>query len=108
MKVSARYALLTLFQSIGELPTGGADVRRSTFRKNANCYEAEAPTFRLWVVSHIIDLESGDVKQKVEGFIAAPDWSPDGQHIVYGDRGDIYIMGSNFRNRNTASLAPSR
>ncbi|MCY3722900.1 MAG: hypothetical protein OXG97_11830 [Candidatus Poribacteria bacterium] len=51
MKVSARYALLTLFQSIGELPTGGADVRRSTFRKNANCYEAEASRFSVWVVS---------------------------------------------------------
>ncbi|MDE0687750.1 MAG: hypothetical protein OXI61_06270 [Candidatus Poribacteria bacterium] len=42
----ARYALLTLFQSIGELPAGGDEVRRSTFGKNANVYEAEAPTFR--------------------------------------------------------------
>jgi len=57
---------------------------------------------------HIIDLESGDVKQKVEGFIAAPDWSPDGQHIVYGDRGDIYIMGSNFRNRKALLPWPLR
>ena len=59
MKVSARYALLTLFQSIGELPTGGADVRRSTFRKNANCYEAEAPRFSVGVVSpHLFRLDS--------------------------------------------------
>ena len=57
---------------------------------------------------HIIDLESGDVKQKVEGFIAAPDWSLDGQHIVYGDRGDIYIMGSNFRNREPLLPWPLR
>ncbi|MDE0689652.1 MAG: hypothetical protein OXI61_15900 [Candidatus Poribacteria bacterium] len=51
MKVFARYAPLTLFQSMGELPTGGAGVRRSTFRKDANCYEAEAPRFSVWVVS---------------------------------------------------------
>lgn len=57
---------------------------------------------------HIIDLESGDVKQKVEGFIAAPDWAPDGQHIVYDDRGDIYIMGSNFRNRKALLPWPLR
>ena len=57
---------------------------------------------------HIIDVETGNVKQKVEGFIAAPDWSSDGQHIVYGDRGDIYIMGSNFRNREPLLPWPLR
>ena len=57
---------------------------------------------------HIIDPESGDVKRKVDGFIAAPDWSPDGQHIVYEDRGDIYIMGSNFRNREPLLPWPLR
>ena len=59
-------------------------------------------------VLYILNVQSGDVKEKIEGFIAAPDWSPDGQHIVYGDRGDIYIMGSNFRNREPLLPWPLR
>ena len=35
----------------GELPAGGATVRRLTLSENRSRYEAEAPRFSVWVLS---------------------------------------------------------
>ena len=44
------------FQDRGEMPAGGAIVRRWTLRENRSRYEAEAHAFRRWVLSHEPDL----------------------------------------------------
>jgi len=48
---------------------------------------------------NVINIVTGAVKKLFDGGIYAPDWSPDGRHIVYGSGADIWIMDADGRNR---------
>lgn len=59
-------------------------------------------------VLYIVDVESGDIKQRIDGFISRPHWSPDKQFMVYQDRGDIYLRAADGRNPKPLLPHPHR
>lgn len=59
-------------------------------------------------VLYIVNVESGAIKQRIDGFIASPDWSPDGQFMVSMDGGDIYMRASDGRNPKPFLPLPHR
>lgn len=68
------------------------DTQNVTFWTTAD--EEEKEHFR-----GVINIATGNIKKLFDGIIDHPDWSPDGQQIVYSDIDDLFLMDTVGRNQ---------